>query len=76
MKKELNRYGVKFSVMKDKESDADFAGTDANAAVGGIDDTELARGNALDGGVAVDVVGPMTPPGRASGRGDAGVYTN
>ena len=25
---------------------------------------------------AVDVVGPMTPPGRASGRGDAGVYTD
>ncbi len=25
---------------------------------------------------AVDVVGPITPPGRASGRGDAGVYTN
>ena len=25
---------------------------------------------------AVDVVGPITPPGRASGRGDAGVYTD
>ena len=25
---------------------------------------------------AVDVVGPVAPPGRASGRGDAGVYTD
>ena len=25
---------------------------------------------------AVDVVGPVAPPGRAGGRGDAGVYTD